>query len=573
MTIHRRALAAVLLVAVLIPLHAVEAKKSPGPTLLLAPDEGVASVRQGDRRLDAVTGVPLALYRVGFQADSADPETMARQYLSQHHGLLGYADGSLSDLHLHAVRKSLAGTVVRLRQNVDGVPVHGAEVTVTINHDNIVTFVMNSYKPIANAIDTTARLSAAEAVDAASEYLSVEGPIGYQTSDLVVYVNQGQGRLAHRVVIYPRQTPLGEWEVLRDAHSGEIFRVEDIARYATGDGDVFDPDPLSSAQAAYTDPGYSDNNDADSPELLAEIFNRPLLDITENAGTFSLVGPYAALTDAESPFFGDFSQNSSSFNFTRTESGFEAANTYYHIDTYMRYMNETLGINVAPFQYSGGVRFDPHGLNGSDNSHYTGAGLVAFGEGGVDDAEDADVVIHELGHGIHDWVTNGGLSQVNGLSEGTGDYFAQSYSRALGQWTEADAAYHWVFDWDGHNPFWGGRTTNYGATYPDGLVGQIHTDGQIWATCNMRVWDAIGRENADKAMLEGLAMTNGSSNQDDAANAVYQAAVDMGYSGSDLGVMSTILQSCGYSVPDFDGGIFVDGFESGSTSAWSVTEP
>ena len=32
-----------------------------------------------------------------------------------------------------------------------------------------------------------------------------------------------------------------------------------------------------------------------------------------------------------------------------------------------------------------------------------------FGQGGVDDAEDMDVILHELGHGLHDWITNGNL--------------------------------------------------------------------------------------------------------------------------------------------------------------------
>lgn len=572
----RHLVALATLVALLIPMQAAEGKRSPGPTLLLAPDEGVQSFHQGDRRVNALTGAPIALYRVGFSVDPADPETQARQYLSQHHAELGYPSAALDDLYLHAVRKSLAGTVVRLRQHVSEVPVLGAEVTVTINHDNVVTFVMNNYKPIVGELDMHARITDGQALEAASGFLQVEGSAAVHQNDLVVYVNQGQARLAQRVVLFPQVAPRGEWEVLQDAHSGEIFRVEDLAIYGTvnGDGDVFDPDPLSSAQAAYTDPGYSDNNDQDSPELVAEIFNRVLMEVTEDAGTFSLTGPYADLRDVESPFFGDFSQNSSSWNFTRTESGFEAAHTYYHLDTYMRYMNETLGIAVMPYQYSGGVRFDPHGLSGSDNSYYiTSEGRVAFGEGGVDDAEDADVVIHELGHGIHDWVTNGGLSQVHGLSEGLGDYFAQSYSRAFGHWEESDAAYHWVFDWDGHNPFWGGRRTDYGAVFPGGLIGQIHTDGQIWATCNMRIWDAIGQQNADKAMLEGIAMTNGASGQDDAANAVYQAALDMGYSGSDLAAMSSIYQSCGYPVPDFDGFVFTDGFESGDTTSWSNTSP
>jgi hypothetical protein len=220
----------------------------------------------------------------------------------------------------------------------------------------------------------------------------------------------------------------------------------------------------------------------------------------------------------------------------------------------MRYINDTLNIALMPYQYSGGVQYDPHGLNGADNSYYTsGSGRLAFGEGGVDDAEDADVVLHELGHGIHDWVTAGNLSQVNGLSEGSGDYWAISYSRDLGQWLPADAEYNWMFSWDGHNPFWNGRITNYTALYPGGLTGQIHTDGQIWATTLMRVYDIIGREKVDKAFLEGLGMTGSSTNQEDAAIAVRQAAIDMGYSCSDVDVFTQEFTATGYVMPPLPG--------------------
>jgi hypothetical protein len=131
-----------------------------------------------------------------------------------------------------------------------------------------------------------------------------------------------------------------------------------------------------------------------------------------------------------------------------------------------------------------------------------------------------------------------------------------------------------VFSWDGHNPFWGGRVTNWTdtRTYPQDLVGQIHTDGQFWSSCNMQIWDAVGRETIDRAMLVGLGMTNGGSNQLDAAQAVLQAAADLGTSGADLAAMEAIYQGCGYTVtlPTL---IFSDGFESGDTSAWTSTMP
>lgn len=569
-------LAAALVIASLVAPQAVFAKKSPGPTVLVTPDESEAWTMRGNARVSVATGAPIALYRVGAEVAPGAPEEMARQYLSENAAALGLGSSALDDLVLHAIREGRAATTVRFKQRVSGIPVYGAEITVSIDRNHTVNFVMSTYKP-ADLADAVATRSATEARRAAFALLQVQGSLHYETTDLVAYVNKGTTRLAHRVRFSPMQGFLGDWEVLSDARTGEIFKAVDIANYVPvdGTGDVFDPDPLSSAGATYNDPGYTDGNDANTPELNAEEFSRTLRDIDLTGGVHSLTGPWAEVVDWDTPFKGDFSQAGSDWNFDRFDDAFEAANTYYHIDTFMRYMNDTLGLSVHPYQYPGGVQFDPSGFGGADNSSYsTGSGRLRFGEGGVDDAEDADVVIHELGHGIHDWVTSGGLSQVNGLSEGVGDYFAQSYSRSFGQWAPADPAYHFVFSWDGHNPFWGGRRTNYAGVWPDDLVGQVHTDGQIWSTCNMRIWDAIGRELSDAAMLEGLAMTNGGSNQQDAAQAVLQAAADMGYSAGDLTSMQTIFQSCGYDVmvtiADL---IFSDGFESGDTTAWSSASP
>ncbi len=513
----------------------------------ILPDESQPSFRQGDTRRSVETGLPIALYRVDHRVTPGHPEVMATQYLLERGADLGLESPELFDLRVRATRLSAAGNTVRYEQHVDGVPVYGAEIAVTVDGDANVDFVMNGYKPGVRVGTTRPTLSADEASDAALGYLGLANAEG--RTRLVVYHNRGASRLAWEARIPPQDELVGDWEILLDAHSGQIFRAEDKAIYVDGDGDVFDPDPLSSAHAQYTDPGYDDNGDADSPELLAEHFNRPLLGLTFDGSDYNLDGPYAAIDDTESPKLGLFPQPSSSFLFTRTQSGFEAVNCYYHVDTVMRYLNETLGLGIMPYQYSGGVKFDPHGLNGADNSHYSsGSGKMAFGEGGVDDAEDADVVIHELGHGLHDWVTNGGLSQNEGLSEGSGDYIAQSYSRSFGQWAPADTEYQWVFNWDGHNPFWGGRTTGYGASYPGGLTGSIHTDGQIWSTCNMLVWDAIGRDKIDRAFWSGLGMTGSNTNQEDAAQAVLDAAVNLGYSGADVTTMESIYQGCGYNV-------------------------
>jgi hypothetical protein len=281
---------------------------------------------------------------------------------------------------------------------------------------------------------------------------------------------------------------------------------------------------------------------------LANIVWRTLPEITVNVNQYQLEGSYAKIEDFEAPFKGLFHQIDSIWNFTRQPDGFEAANVYFHLDQSMRYINDTLGFNLMPYQYTTGVQFDPHGLNGADNSHYiSSTGRIAWGEGGVDDSEDPDVILHELGHGLHDWITNGGLSQVDGLSEGCGDYWAVSYNRSTGFWTPADPQYNWVFQWDGHNEFWSGRITNYSATYPGGLVGQVHTDGQIWSSTLMQIWDDIGRRATDENFLEALSMLNGSSNQADAAQAFVQADVNL-HGGANLVAIEYWFNLRGYNV-------------------------
>ncbi|MEL6636407.1 MAG: T9SS type A sorting domain-containing protein [Bacteroidota bacterium] len=527
------------------------------------------SLRNVNQRLDALTGLPRALYHPGYPLRPDTPERMARQYLDDHQDLLGISRRDLDQLQLHAVRPSLAGTTVRLRQYLQDLPVIGAELTIHYDRERRVDFVMNGFRYDLALASAKASKSADFARQLIVERAQIKGPLIHEETSLAILDLAGEARLVHHLVLIGND-PIGEWEAYVDAQTGQIHKLEDISCYyhdhrvsispaipsappfflVDGTGSVFDPDPLSSANASYNDPGYSDNSDNTSPQLANEINTVSLRDISYDGTNYQLVGPWAEIVDVEGPFNGLYEQPSSNWQFNRTMDGFEATNTYYHIDASMRYINDDLGIALQPTDYTGGVKFDPHGLNGADNSHYLGGTqTVTFGEGGVDDAEDSDVIHHELGHGLHDWVTNGGLSQVNGLSEGCGDYWAASYNRRLGLWNPGDAAYNWVFIWDGHNPFWNGRIVDYTATYPGGLTGAIHRDGQIWATAMIKVWDAIGGPRTDKIFWEGIGMTNSSTNQDDAANAVYAAALSLNYSLSELTAIHGALSSSGYNLP------------------------
>ncbi|TYA52402.1 T9SS type A sorting domain-containing protein [Formosa maritima] len=564
--------------------------QKPMPTrsfeISLEADEKIETEIKTNGRFILDTGIPIALYGLNYEVPAGTPESMAQHYIAQESEIFGIKKNEISNLHHHATRTTNAGSVVRYRQYSGNYPVNKAELTISISPQNKVVFVMNSYEPNVNMANVQPTVSEARAYQLAFDYLDPKSPVSFSDSRLMIYKNTKMTRLAYEVTILT-SNPLGEWHVFLDARTEEIFKVVDMAHYycehkegehnktcnhdnkkppvenerfmlVDGTGMVFNPDPLSSNTVAYGTAGYVDGNDATTTQLDAARFSVVLRDITFTGGTYRLVGPRAEIVDFDSPSTGLFHQATSTFNFNRQDQGFEPVNTYYHIDYLMGYINDDLGCNVLPYQYSSGVRFDPHGAGGADNSYYTGGtGRLAFGEGCVDDAEDSDVIHHELGHGLHDWVTSGGLSQVDGLSEGSGDYVAQSYNRGVsianGYWTSADAAWNYVFNWDGHNTCWPGRVTNYGAIYPGGLVGQIHTDGQIWASCLMTIWDQIGQQEMDKIFYEGLGMTNGSSSQNDAAVAVYQAAVNLAYTTPQLNAIHSGLTACGYTLPALPG--------------------
>ena len=177
-----------------------------------------------------------------------------------------------------------------------------------------------------------------------------------------------------------------------------IIRSGDNPQLLNGTGYVFDPDPITHARTTYGTTGFVDNNDADSDSLTFHRELRTLYDITFEGGVYVLKGPFAEIRDFESPSTGLHTNPTSDFFFTRFNDNFEAVNTYFHIDNSMSYgLTTHLVFMFYPYQYVGGVRFDPHGLSGDDNSHYlSSTGSIAYGDGGVDDAEDLGVVLHEL---------------------------------------------------------------------------------------------------------------------------------------------------------------------------------
>ncbi len=451
----------------------------------------------GSKWVDVDTRATVAAFDLTAGPFPGLPEAQARAFLTSRAEDLGLKSG-VEDLELVGVSRTPIGDHVRFRQLIDRLPVFESDIVVTIaRRSGRVVAVVSRYRVGAAGAAGAAAIAAKTARGAAIAAIGATAErIGPEASPVLGFLPV-EGRvlpLVYRLVI-PAANPLGDWEVMVDATSGRVLRVRDQAVSVDGTGKAFDPDPLTTAQVAYGSPGYVDGNDANTPELEAQTFPRTLRNIDFSGGLYRLTGPYCNIQEFESPVVPPATALSpDGFQFTRDAQGFEDVEVYYGIDQSQRYI-QSLGFNNIQ---NGSIWADTHGLNGVDNSHYIpSSNRVAYGEGGVDDAEDLDVVLHEYGHAIqYGSVPGWGGGDEGAMGEGFGDYWAGSYSASISLYR-----WEWVFNWDGHNPFWSGRVLNHTGHYPENWAGGIHNQGQLWSSTLMQIWFEITRPVIDQIVL------------------------------------------------------------------------
>ncbi len=260
---------------------------------------------------------------------------------------------------------------------------------------------------------------------------------------------------------------------------------------------VFLPDPITSAETDYAG-DYKDLGDADNDALNNERFA-----VTMPAqfvdGVFYLRTDSILLKDLNAPAIPVVTAITDTFYFTRSQDGFEDVNTLYHLTAMAQYLT-SIGYDALHDFY---IEVDPHGASGADQSFYVSAAIpsIQYGEGGVDDAEDADVIIHEFTHALSDHASPGSNTGLErrAIDEGYGDYFAVSHSR-----TYSDYKWEEVFTWDGHNEFWFGRNADTDKHYPEDNSDNIYAASEIWSGALMDIFDLIGKEACDQLVCEAL---------------------------------------------------------------------
>lgn len=328
--------------------------------------------------------------------------------------------------------------------------------------------------------------------------------------------------------------PLRE-RVYINQHNDTLFRVNLVKHLAdtTVHGFIFNPDPLTTAGVTYG------GNYVDGGDLNLSILN-PLRDSASFQATyvpgqgFTLASPQVTIKELDAPVMSIPTSTDGNFHASRDQTMFEMVNVMYHIQKQKAHI-DSLGYGQY-VTYS--IEVDVNAWNGADNSAflpYMTPPQLLFGEGGVDDAEDMDVILHEYGHAlVHGGAAGTGMgTQRQLIEEAIGDYFAASASRRMNPF-----GWERVFSWDGHNPFWSGRmAVNHSQKmYPSSSFFSIYQHTDLFVDPLMRSWVDVGWNRMDALVLESIAGWTSNMDMPTAANLVLAAdsALHNGAHASDI---------------------------------------
>ncbi len=450
------------------------------------------------------------LHASGFSVDTglADHVDAAAAFLASQ----GAAFGVIDRHELALVGSAPVGPVgaVHVGRFIDGLRIFGGDVVVGVR-DGAVFAV--------NAADVPAAVTGSHAIGPDAAAAAARAAVHGAESDVdPATVVAGwrpildQVRAVYRVDVVTRK-PAGEWRLYVDGETGGVLFRQDLRTYASANGSVYEISPaetltalcpLSSGAAAYTSCA------SPIPVTLQNLTSADSL-VGSQTSVWNCRGASAPTGSPVtnpggcapvSPVGGGFSFTPAGAS-TTTADDFAAVMAYYHLDKHVSYFR-----SLDPSLPGGASR----ALNGSlpgfvnvlddgapiDNAYFSPvANAMIFGQGThADLAYDATVMYHEFTHGVVDaWGgfepeidAYGALDEPGGVNEGTADAMAVAetgHSVIGGFLGPALGAGPGLRDMSDPTALRscqgsGAPVSQFGVTAVNGLVGEVHADGEIW---------------------------------------------------------------------------------------------
>ena len=479
-------------------------------------------------------GTPMSMFGALSTPRATASVGSAWGFLADHAALLQLADG-LGELADDASVETPIGTHVTFAQRFEGIRVYGAEVKVQFNRAGSIIALNNTSVPHL-ALDTQPRITAQRALEialagVAAESLSdADAP---EAPELVIYADAGAPVLAY-VVVVPTNGPTLQMFV--DAKSGQLVgEPVDLNRYVNGTGQVF----KDNAVVATQNNNLVDGSDAASAVPTAAYSTVVLQGLT---GNNRLDGTFASGSNSRTRAVG----TNNNFIFLRNTTAFSETMAYFHIDFAERYIQSLGFTNVNNRQQVFAID-----RSTDDNSSYSSSTKrITYGTGGVDDAEDGEVIVHEYGHSVQDNQVPGfgAVEEGGAMGEGFGDYLAATVNSSLA----GDFQLTCIAEWDATSYAAGVphclRRLDSTKHYPGDVDGEVHDDGEMWSASLFQIRTALGAAKADKLIIQAHFLLSSRANFKDGGNALITAAISLGLTTAEVTSVRTILKNRGFAV-------------------------
>jgi Zn-dependent metalloprotease len=312
--------------------------------------------------------------------------------------------------------------------------------------------------------------------------------------------------------------PIGDWEILIDAETGEALKVNNEMAFRearTGKGRVFVTNPL-----------------------LCEATVEPL----HHLNTSNCIGLYARVIneDAEESFNKD---DEHIYEIDNTH--FDEANMYNYITSIHDFYKNVLGHDKLDKPMKATV----HLGTDYDNAYFSPwQQAFAFGDGSKFNplSREASVAYHEYSHAVIHSITYLTYSGESGaINEGQADYFACTVTddAKLGEYVTKKM----------NRPYL--RYLVNDLHYPEDIHGEVHADGQIWGAVLWDIRKAIGAKDADQLIYKSHFYINGSSPTFmDGYNALVTADNNL-FAGKHLKELKEVFERRGIVAASYNGAV------------------
>lgn len=456
---------------------------------------------------DKKTGVVKRLSNAKSKSFPGKPQDVARGFLLMYHGLFGLSP-DLDNVQIRESIKTPLGERVIFRQYHNQIPVIGAEVTVHVSGKNRVFYLENRCLPHIH-LDTHPLVEKDEAVQTAEKAVSVDdSTVEKVTAELVILPRGGEQNLAWRTVVTKKGLVDKTWLVYVDATKGWVIYKKKLQVSATGTGDIYKENPLTTPELTTV----TLNNLANDASLLEGSYGKPY-----NAECSEVVDDTSELSG-----FSTASSSNRDYRYTSNDIRLEEVMAYYHLNNMHDVLKSAFGFGALDSQIPLFVNVQDSivPFSGLDNAFYTrdenfpSTGFLAFGCGNILNnlGRDADVITHEYGHAVLDHIQPELLENFEhnyggAIHESVADVMASYFNGngIIGEWG--------LTTQDGSGDF--SRDMDNSRTYPDDVyepllgTSEVHYTGEILNGIYWDVRDALGADSAFEIFFSAIHLLAG----------------------------------------------------------------